>query len=61
MSSINPLLPHGEAIRKAIKWIAEQGSWNLEAVEESARRFDLSPLEEEFLVQQFLQRRGIGT
>ena len=61
MSSRNPVVPHGEAMRKAIKWIAEQGSWNLEAVAESARRFDLSPLEEEFLVQQFLNRRGIGS
>jgi len=29
-------------------------------VEEAARRFDLSPAEEEFLIQQFVKRRGIG-
>ena len=60
MNRVRPLVPHGEAIRKAIKWVSEQGSWDLTTVEETSRRFDLSPLEEDFLVKHFLQHRGIG-
>ena len=60
MDRVRPVIPHGEAIRKAIRSVSEKGGWNLETIGETARRFDLSPLEEEFLVKQFLQRRGIG-
>ena len=60
MNKVTSLVPSGEAIRKAVKWVSEQGTWDLNSVEESARRFDLSPLEEEFLVRQFVQNRGIG-
>ncbi len=60
MSRTGSLVPPGEAIRKAVKWVSEQGKWDLRGVEETARRFDLSPLEEEFLVRQFVQHRGIG-
>ena len=60
MSRITSLVPSGEAMRKAVKWVSEQGTWDLNVVEDSSRRFDLSPLEEEFLVRQFVQNRGIG-
>ena len=60
MSKVMSLVPPGEAIRKAVKWVAEQGDWDLSLVEETSRRFDLSPLEEEFLVRQFVQHKGIG-
>jgi len=60
MDKVKPVLPHGEAIRRAVRWISEHDAWSLEAVEETSRRFDLSPLEEEFLVRHFLMQQGIG-
>ncbi len=55
------LMPKGEDIRKAVKWIAD----NLEAnpdqartklVEEAVFKFDLSPLEAEFLLNFFRKK-----
>ncbi len=60
MRKATSLVPPGEAIRKAVKWVSEQGDWDLNVVEETSRRFDLSPLEEEFLVRQFVHNKGIG-
>ncbi len=57
---VRPVVPAGEALRKAVRWLAEQGSWDIKTVEQAARRFDLSPREEEFLVREFVQHKGIG-
>ncbi len=46
--------PKGEALRRAVRWLSEHGDYNVEAIDEAARRFDLSPLEEEFLLTHFL-------
>jgi len=46
--------PEGEALRNAIRWLAQGGVYTLEAVEEAARRFDLSPADEAFLIRHFL-------
>ncbi|HEY5791343.1 MAG TPA: hypothetical protein VIX81_11995 [Gammaproteobacteria bacterium] len=47
------LLPHGEGLRRALRWIGEHGDHSTAALEEAARRFDLTPLEEAFLLQHF--------
>jgi hypothetical protein len=47
-----PLLPKGEALRRAVAWLAEQGSWTPEFIDQASQRFDLSPTEEEFLLQE---------
>jgi len=47
-----PLLPKGEALRRAITWLAEQGSWTPELIEQASQRFDLSPTDEEFLLRE---------
>lgn len=57
---VKPVVPSGEALRKAVKWLADRDCWDMETVEQAARRFDLSPLEEEFLVREFIQHKGIG-
>ncbi len=57
---VRPIVPPGEALRKAVHWLAEQGRWDTETVEQAARRFDLSPREEEFLLRQFVLHKGIG-
>jgi len=47
------LVPHGESLRGAIRWIGEQGRHDVATLEEAARRFDLTPLEEQFLLDHF--------
>jgi hypothetical protein len=49
------ILPDGEHVRRAIRWISERrregcGLSGVELVEEASVRFDLSPLEEEWLL-----------
>jgi hypothetical protein len=53
----------GEApIKQAVKWIDdrlhdEPGADRLRLVDEAARRFDLSPLDADFLLRQLAERR----
>lgn len=47
----------GESMRRAIRWISEQRQANpslklAKAIDEAAQRFDLSPLEADFLWRQ---------
>jgi hypothetical protein len=48
------ILPGGEGIRQALKWLSDQrmatpGAPRMKLIEEAALRFDLTPLETEFL------------
>ncbi len=52
------LLPEGERLRKAVRWLAERKDHSLAAVEEAARRFDLSPREEAFLIRWLVRDRA---
>jgi hypothetical protein len=50
-------------LRKAVEWITDQLRENPAAnrsalIDEAGRRFDLSPLQAEFLFRQFLQSRN---
>ena len=47
------LLPHGESLRRAVQWISEQGGPTPERIEQASVRFDLSALEEQFLLEHF--------
>jgi hypothetical protein len=54
--------PHGEALRGAVRWLDERareepGRDRLKLVSEAASRFDLSPLEEEFLLSNWARPR----
>ena len=40
--TLAPLVPHGEALRRAVAWLAERGEWTVQRVEEACERFDLS-------------------
>ena len=53
----DPLQPRGEDLRRAVRWIAEHEDHSREAIEAAARRFDLSPRDEEFLLRYFAERR----
>ena len=54
------LLRHGESLRNAVRWLSSQldsgGVLSLKLIEEAALRFDLSPVEEEFLRTHFTQK-----
>lgn len=48
------VMPEGEAIRRAVRWISDQrqsdpGGKLAKLVDEASQRFDLSPLETDFL------------
>lgn len=57
MASFQSIFPKGEPLRNAASWLLEQERHDMNAVEEACRRFDLSPLEEEFLIAHFAQRQ----
>lgn len=50
------LQPEGEALRRALRWLddrarADPGLDRARAISEAAARFDLNPLEEDFLAR----------
>ena len=60
-------MPAGEAaITQAAKWIEEQlrespGAGRVTLIAEASRRFDLSPLDEDFLVRHLAERAKART
>lgn len=59
MSTRNSIIPQGEDLRRAVRWLIEENRWDSRAIEEASLRFDLSPLDENFLLHHF-QRRVSG-
>ncbi|MGD9150629.1 MAG: hypothetical protein PVG40_10055 [Desulfobacterales bacterium] len=54
--------PQGEDIRKAVKWISGERQYNPEAklsklIEEACLKFDLSPMDAEYLRNFFKQKK----
>ena len=49
-------LPRGEKLRRALRWLSDEGRHDAAAIEKACRRFDLSPADEEFLLRE--ARRG---
>ena len=52
------ILPHGEHVRRAVRWISDRRRDgvplnSLKLVSEASFRFDLSPLEEDWLLHTF--------
>ena len=54
--TLPPVVPKGEALRRAVAWLAVQHDWTLATIEEACRRFDLDPLDEEFLLRELRRR-----
>ena len=52
---MSSMQPRGERLRRAIRWLSEEERHDAAALEEAARRFDLTPLEEQFLWAHFRQ------
>lgn len=51
------ILPEGEALRRAVRWLAEHEEKTLAVIEEASRRYDLSPSDEDFLIRHFLEEK----
>jgi hypothetical protein len=47
------LLPEREGLRRAVAWLMEQPRRDAATIEEASLRFDLSPLDEDFLLSCF--------
>ncbi|MFM5390191.1 hypothetical protein ACET96_09360 [Aeromonas dhakensis] len=58
--SDHTMLPHGEDLRRAVRWLSEHHQHDIRAIEEACIRFDLSPLDEEFLIQHCVERSREG-
>lgn len=50
--TLPPLVPPGEALRRALRWLGEHGDWTAAGVEEASILFDLSPADEGFLLRE---------
>ena len=50
------LEPGGESLRQALRWLSDNAPVTRETIDEAARRFNLSPLEEEFLLREYRQQ-----
>lgn len=50
------LQPKGEGLRQALRWLSDEGRHDVAAIDEASRRFDLSPLEEDFLLRSLARK-----
>ena len=41
---------NGEGLRRALRWLSDEGRHDAAAVDEACRRFDLTPADAEFLL-----------
>jgi len=55
--TLPPLVPKGDALRHAVAWLSEHGEWTPELVDEACRRFDIAPVDEEFLLNEWRRAR----
>jgi hypothetical protein len=54
--------PKGEDLRRAVKWVSEERKYNPDKeqkalIEEACAKFDLSPLDADFLLRKLLEQR----
>jgi hypothetical protein len=54
--------PKGEDLRRAVKWVSEERKYNPDKeqkalIEEACVKFDLSPLDADFLLRKLLELR----
>ena len=51
------ILPEKENLRRAVRWISEQGTFSVKVVDEASLRFDLSPADAAFLLRHFAGKK----
>ena len=47
--------PQGEQLRNAVRWLSDHKDYSLAAINDAAKKFDLSPIDTEFLIRTFAQ------
>jgi len=57
--TLPPLVPPGQALRRAVRWLGEHGEWTAARVEEASIRFDLSPADEAFLLREAQRKTDV--
>ena len=55
---VPPIVPKGDALRRAIAWLSEQDAWTPSLIEQACQRFDVTPADEEFLLREFRSRQA---
>ena len=50
------LISEKERLRQAVQWLSDTGNHSARGVEEACRQFDLSPLDEDFLLRYFVAK-----
>ncbi|MDJ0959003.1 MAG: hypothetical protein QNI91_19195 [Arenicellales bacterium] len=45
--------PQSEQLRHAVRWLSDHQDYSYTAINEAAKKFDLSPLDTEFLTKTF--------
>jgi hypothetical protein len=55
---MNTIQPEGEYLRKAVKWISDERQYGadktlIKLIEEASLKFNLSPLDQEYLINFF--------
>ncbi|MFO1398898.1 MAG: hypothetical protein U1F48_17720 [Burkholderiales bacterium] len=52
------LVPDSEALRHAVRWLADNDGWTAHGIQEACGRFDVSPADEEFLLRELRRREA---
>lgn len=50
------MTPQHENLRRAVQWLSDHGPATPKTIEQASVRFDLSPEDERFLLQHFLDK-----
>jgi hypothetical protein len=58
--TLPPVVPKGDALRRAVAWLAQRHEWTAATIEEASRRFDLDPRDEDFLLRELRRRKDEG-
>ena len=52
--------PQGTDLRNAVKWLSDNQDYSVKAIAQAAEKFDLSPVDAEFLSRTFTNADGSG-
>ena len=58
--TLPPLVPKGEPLRRAVAWLGEHGPWTPALIDEACRLFDVTPIDEEFLLREYRRLQDIA-
>lgn len=56
---MSAFVPDSEALRHALRWLADNAAWTAQEIQEACLRFDVTPADEDFLLRE-LRRRTAG-